>query len=60
VAGEAEAVRALTVLVAVCEQAIAALEVLDPPLDRNLIEYTERVRDLSMVEINFGRFGPRE
>jgi len=57
--GEAEAVRALTLLVAVCEQAILALESLKPPADRALTEHAERVRDLAMIELNFGRLAKR-
>jgi hypothetical protein len=57
VAGEAEAVAVLTLLVAVCDQALDALAALDRPVDGALAEHAERVRDLSLVElVNFGRF----
>jgi uncharacterized protein YmfQ (DUF2313 family) len=54
-AGEAEAVRALTLLVAVCEQAIVVMESLDPASDGRVIEAAERLRDLAGDEIMSGR-----
>lgn len=54
-AGEAEAVRALTLLVAVCEQAIVVMESLDPGSDGRVIEAAGRLRDLATDEIMSGR-----
>ena len=55
-AGERDAFSALTLLVAVCEQSILTLEALDPPTNRTLLEHTERVRDLAMIELQLRRF----
>ena len=55
---EAGAARALMVLVAVAERAIDAMEALEPPADGDVVEAAERLRDLAMVELRFGRFRP--
>jgi len=57
--GEAEAFPAVTVLIAVLEQAIERLGMLEPALDGELIERAEHLRDLCMVEIRYGRFAPQ-
>jgi hypothetical protein len=54
-AGEAEAVRALTLLIAVCEQAIGVMESLDAASDGRVIEAAERLRDAATQEITSGR-----
>jgi hypothetical protein len=55
VAGEEQAFRALTLLVAVCEQAILALASLEPPADGVLSAAAERLRDLAAEELRAGR-----
>ena len=55
--GEGNAVSALTLLIAVCEQALLELAQVDPPVDGPLGEQIERLRDLCTVELTFGRFG---
>jgi hypothetical protein len=57
-AGEGDAVRALTLLVAVCEQAVVALEGVDPPADGRLLEAAERLRELAGAELGSGRLRP--
>lgn len=45
----------LTLLIAVCEQALLALASLDPGKDTPLIESLERTRDLATLELRQGR-----
>jgi hypothetical protein len=45
----------LTLVVAVCEQAMLSLAMLTPGPDAALVESLERTRDLAMVELRFGR-----
>ena len=54
-AGEADAVRALTLLVAVCDQAIIVMDALDPASDGRVIATAETLRDLATEEITSGR-----
>jgi hypothetical protein len=54
--GDEEAVRTLTLLVAVCERAVAALEAVDPPADRRLVEAAQRLGRLAGVAIRSGSF----
>jgi hypothetical protein len=55
-AGEAKAFRALTLLIAVCEQAVESLTAVDPPVDPALVEHAQRLRDLALVEVRYGAF----
>jgi hypothetical protein len=57
-AGDAQAMRSLTLTVAVCEQAMLELAELKPPLEGELVAALERARDLATVELRMGRFAP--
>lgn len=57
-AGEAEAFRVLTLLIAVCEEAIPRLDALDPPTDAPVADIAQQLRDLSALELQSGRFVP--
>jgi hypothetical protein len=55
--GEAEALPALTLLLAVCEQSLHALEGVSPP-DAETTELVERLRDRLSQLLKSGRFSP--
>ena len=55
-AGEPEAASVLTLVVAVCEEAIDRLEAVEPPLDGTVRDAAIALRDLAAVELKFGRF----
>jgi hypothetical protein len=52
---EAHAAKALTLLIAVTERAIDAMESLVPPADGQFVAAAVRLRDVATLELRFGR-----
>jgi hypothetical protein len=58
-AGEREAASVLTLVVAVCDEAIQRLDALKPPLEGGVRNAAIALRDLAAGELEFGRLRRR-